>query len=147
MSGTADTYVGAIDQGTTGTRFMIFDHDGRIVASAYETHEQIYPEPGWVEHDPIEIWESTQEVMADALADGGLDADQLKAIGVTNQRETTLIWHRETGKPVYNAIVWQDRRTTDRIEELEAEGLTEEIREKTGLEPDAYFSDEGRVVA
>ena len=91
MSGTADTYVGAIDQGTTGTRFMIFDHDGRIVASAYETHEQIYPEPGWVEHDPIEIWESTQEVMADALADGGLDADQLKAIGVTNQRETTLI--------------------------------------------------------
>ena len=140
MSGTADTYVGAIDQGTTGTRFMIFDHDGRIVASAYETHEQIYPEPGWVEHDPIEIWESTQEVMADALADGGLDADQLKAIGVTNQRETTLIWDRETGKPVYNAIVWQDRRTTDRIEELEAEGLTEEIREKTGLEPDAYFS-------
>ena len=135
-----DTYVGAIDQGTTGTRFMVFDHDGRVVTSAYEKHEQIYPEPGWVEHDAMEIWETTQQVVTEALDGGGLDATQLEAIGVTNQRETTLIWDRETGKPIHNAIVWQDRRTTGRIEELEADGWVDDIREKTGLEADAYFS-------
>jgi glycerol kinase len=135
-----DTYVGAIDQGTTGTRFMVFDHSGQVVASAYEKHEQIYPEPGWVEHDPVEIWENTKDVVTAALADGGLDADQLEAIGITNQRETTLVWDADSGKPVHNALVWQDRRTTDRVEQLEADGKVDEIRAKTGLEADAYFS-------
>jgi glycerol kinase len=135
-----DTYVGAIDQGTTGTRFMIFDHGGDVVASAYEKHEQIYPEPGWVEHDPVEIWENTKDVVTTALDDAGVDAEQLEAIGITNQRETTVVWDKETGRPVHNALVWQDRRTTDRVEELEAGGNVEEIREKTGLEADAYFS-------
>ena len=136
----ADTYVGAIDQGTTGTRFMVFDHDGQVVGNAYETHEQIYPEPGWVEHDPVEIWENTEEVVLAGLDDAGVSADQLAALGITNQRETTVVWDRETGRPVHNALVWQDRRTTDRVEELEADGRVAEIREKTGLEADAYFS-------
>ncbi|SDR11969.1 glycerol kinase GlpK [Natronobacterium texcoconense] len=137
---TARTYVGAIDQGTTGTRFIVFDHEGQVVANAYETHEQIYPEPGWVEHDPVEIWENTKTVVTEALGQAGISPDQLAAIGVTNQRETTVLWDADSGKPVYNAIVWQDRRTTDRIEELEDEGKADWIREKTGLEPDAYFS-------
>ncbi|WP_226013001.1 glycerol kinase GlpK [Halomicrobium salinisoli] len=135
-----DTYVGAIDQGTTGTRFMVFDHGGQVVANAYEKHEQIYPEPGWVEHDPIEIWENTRAVVTDALDSAGIDAEQLEAIGITNQRETTLVWDADTGKPVHNALVWQDRRTTDRVEQLQAEDKVERIREKTGLEADAYFS-------
>ncbi|AKU08076.1 MULTISPECIES: glycerol kinase GlpK [Haloferax] len=135
-----DTYVGSIDQGTTGTRFMIFDHSGQVVGNAYEKHEQIYPNPGWVEHDPLEIWENTKQVIADGLADAGLDAEQLEALGITNQRETTIVWDRETGKPVHNALVWQDRRTTDRVEELQAEDKVEWIREQTGLEADAYFS-------
>ncbi|WP_435347082.1 glycerol kinase GlpK [Haloarchaeobius sp. HRN-SO-5] len=138
MAGT--TYVGAIDQGTTGTRFMVFDHGGQVVANAYEKHEQIYPEPGWVEHDPMEIWENTKSVVQTALGEADLDPSQLEAMGITNQRETTLIWDPETGKPVHNALVWQDRRTTDRVEELEAEDKVEWIREKTGLEADAYFS-------
>jgi glycerol kinase len=137
---TAEIYVGAIDQGTTGTRFMVFDHAGTVVANAYETHEQIYPEPGWVEHDPLEIWANTKSVVRTALEDAAIAADQLSALGVTNQRETTLLWDRDTGKPVHNAIVWQDRRTTDRVEQLEAEDKVEDIREKTGLEADAYFS-------
>jgi len=135
-----DTYVGAIDQGTTGTRFMVFDHSGQVVANAYEKHEQIYPEPGWVEHDPIEIWENTQEVVTRALDEANLDAEQLDSLGITNQRETTIIWDAETGKPVHNALVWQDRRTTDRVEEIQSEDKVEWIREKTGLECDAYFS-------
>ncbi|WP_458209489.1 glycerol kinase GlpK [Haladaptatus sp. NG-SE-30] len=134
------TYVGAIDQGTTGTRFMLFDQGGQVVASAYEKHEQIYPEPGWVEHDPLEIWENTQQVVQEALSVADIDADQLDALGITNQRETTLLWDADTGKPVHNAIVWQDRRTTDRVERIEEEGKTEMVRSKTGLEPDAYFS-------
>ncbi|MFC7115392.1 glycerol kinase GlpK [Natronoarchaeum sp. GCM10025703] len=137
---TDNTYVGAVDQGTTGTRFMVFDHSGQVVANAYETHEQIYPEPGWVEHDPREIWENTKEVMQDALNDAGLTPDQLEAIGVTNQRETTLLWDADTGRPLHNALVWQDRRTTDRIETLQDEGKADEVQAKTGLEPDAYFS-------
>lgn len=137
---TSDTYVGAIDQGTTGTRFMVFDHGGRVIASAYEKHEQIYPEPGWVEHDPMEIWEKTRAVITKTFDNTTLDSTQLEAIGVTNQRETTVLWDRDTGRPIYNAIVWQDRRTTDRIEELDAAGDIETIREKTGLEADAYFS-------
>ncbi len=136
----SDTYVGAIDQGTTGTRFMVFDHDGQVVGNAYQKHEQIYPEPGWVEHDPTEIWENTKDVVVEGLTEAGIDAEQLAALGITNQRETTVVWDQETGKPVHNALVWQDRRTTDRVEELEADGKVEEIREKTGLEADAYFS-------
>ncbi|EMA46409.1 glycerol kinase [Halococcus morrhuae DSM 1307] len=134
------TYVGAIDQGTTGTRFMVFDHGGGVVASAYEKHEQYYPEPGWVEHDPMEIWENTKSVIADALDSAGIDATRLDAIGVTNQRETTLFWDADTHRPIMRAIVWQDRRTTDRIEGLETNGKAETIQAKTGLEPDAYFS-------
>ncbi len=140
MTMTSDTYVGAIDQGTTGTRFMVFDHSGQVVANAYKKHEQIYPEPGWVEHDAEEIWENTKDVMQDALAEANLTADQLEAIGVTNQRETTVLWDAETGEPVDNAIVWQDRRTTPRVEELQDKGMAGPIREKTGLEVDAYFS-------
>ncbi len=136
----SNTYVGSIDQGTTGTRFMIFDHGGQVVANEYEKHEQIYPEPGWVEHDPVEIWENTKEVVQAGLDKAGVDAEQLEALGITNQRETTIVWDKPSGKPVYNALVWQDRRTTDRVEELEAEGKVEDIREKTGLECDAYFS-------
>ena len=93
----SETYVGSIDQGTTGTRFMVFDHGGNVVTQAYEKHEQIYPEPGWVEHDPMEIWENTKLVINKALDKEGLDADQLEAIGVTNQRETTIVWDAETG--------------------------------------------------
>jgi len=137
---TDNTYVAAVDQGTTGTRFMVFDHSGQVVANAYETHEQIYPEPGWVEHDPREIWENTKDVIQDALNDAGLTPDQLEAIGVTNQRETTLLWDADTGRPLHNALVWQDRRTTDRIETLQDEGKADEVQAKTGLEPDAYFS-------
>ena len=135
-----DQYVGAIDQGTTGTRFMVFDHAGSVVANAYEKHEQIYPQPGWVEHDPVEIWENTKSVMQAGLEAAEVDAAQLAALGITNQRETTVVWDRETGMPVHNALVWQDRRTTDRVEELEAADKTDEIRSTTGLEPDAYFS-------
>jgi glycerol kinase len=135
-----ETYVGAIDQGTTGTRFMVFDHAGQVVATAYETHEQIYPEPGWVEHDPVEIWENTKTVVGRALREATLDPDQLAGLGITNQRETTVIWDAETGEPIYNALVWQDRRTTDRVEGIQEAGKAEWIREKTGLEPDAYFS-------
>ncbi|APX96709.1 glycerol kinase GlpK [Natronorubrum daqingense] len=137
---TETTYVGAVDQGTTGTRFIVFDHSGQVVANAYETHEQIYPEPGWVEHDPMEIWENTKTVITQALGQAGISPEQLEAIGVTNQRETTLLWNADSGKPVHNAIVWQDRRTTERVEELEENGMVETIREKTGLEADAYFS-------
>ena len=136
----ANTYVGAIDQGTTGTRFMVFDHGGEVVANAYEKHEQIYPEPGWVEHDANEIWENTKQVVTEGLADAGIDASQLEALGITNQRETTIVWDAETGEPIHNALVWQDRRTTDRVEEIQEEDKVEWIREKTGLECDAYFS-------
>ena len=137
---TDDTYVGAIDQGTTGTRFMVFDHAGQVVANAYEKHEQIYPEPGWVEHDPMEIWENTKTVVEEGLSQQSLDPEQLAALGITNQRETTVVWDKETGKPVHNALVWQDRRTTDRVEEIQEADKVEWIREKTGLECDAYFS-------
>ena len=136
----ATSYVGAIDQGTTGTRFMVFDHSGQVIANAYERHEQIYPEPGWVEHDPVEIWRNAKAVVSRGLSIAGLDAEQLAALGITNQRETTVVWDKDSGKPVYNALVWQDRRTTDRVEELQEAGEVEEIREKTGLECDAYFS-------
>ncbi|HKL28511.1 MAG TPA: FGGY family carbohydrate kinase, partial [Natrialbaceae archaeon] len=135
-----DAYVGAIDQGTTGTRFMVFDHAGRVVGRAYETHEQHYPRSGWVEHDAMEIWENTGAVVRDGLNDAKIEGEDLAGVGIANQRETALLWDADTGDPVANAIVWQDRRTTDRIEALEAAGKTDWIRETTGLEPDAYFS-------
>jgi glycerol kinase len=119
---------------------MVFDHSGTVVANAYEKHEQIYPEPGWVEHDATEIWDNTKSVIQTALADAGISADELAALGVTNQRETTLLWDAESGQPIHNAIVWQDRRTTDRIETLREEGKADDVQQKTGLEPDAYFS-------
>lgn len=133
-------YVGAIDQGTTGTRFMLFDHGGEVVGNAYRKHEQLYPSPGWVEHDPMEIWETTKSVIERALSKADVQPDQLAAIGVTNQRETTVLWEQDTGRPIHNAIVWQDRRTTERIEQLRERGWEDRIRQKTGLEPDAYFS-------
>jgi len=132
-------YVGSIDQGTTGTRFMVFDESGSPVGNAYAKHEQIYPQHGWVEHDPTEIWERAKEVVLRGLEDAGIEASELDAIGVTNQRETTVVWD-EDGEPVYNAVVWQDRRTTERVEQLFDEEKDEEIRRKTGLEPNSYFS-------
>ena len=108
-------YVGAIDQGTTSTRFMVFDQAGRVVALAQKEHEQIYPKPGWVEHDALEILRRTEEVIAEALAQRGLRASDLAAIGITNQRETTVVWERKTGKPVANEIVWQDTRVADEV--------------------------------
>ena len=119
---------------------MVFDHGGRVVANAYERHEQVYPESGWVEHDPVEVWQNVKRTAERALSTGSIDPSQLEAVGVANQRETTVVWDRETGTPVHNALVWQDRRTTDRVEQLQAEGKIEWIRERTGLEADAYFS-------
>ncbi len=104
-------YVGAIDQGTTSTRFMIFDHSGKVVSVDQKEHEQIYPKPGWVEHNPQEIWTRVQEVIHGSLQKGHVDPKDIAAIGITNQRETTVVWEKATGKPVYNAIVWQDTRT------------------------------------
>jgi len=119
---------------------MLFDRGGSAVSNAYRTHEQYYPQPGWVEHDPAEIWEHTKTVVEEGLGEAGVGAEALAAIGVTNQRETTVLWDRDTGEPLHNAIVWQDRRTTDRIEGLQSAGKADEIRAKTGLHPDAYFS-------
>lgn len=136
----SSSYVAAIDQGTTGTRFMIFGHEGQVVASAYQEHQQIYPQPGWVEHDPREIWDVTQTVMRKALASGGIQPEQLLGIGVTNQRETTVIWDRQTGHPLYNAIVWQCTRTRDICQSLIEQGLEPTIRERTGLVIATYFS-------
>ena len=140
MSAAGPVYAAAIDQGTTGTRFIVFGHDGLPVCSAYREHRQIYPSPGWVEHDPLEIWQTTQEVIGAALQGGGISPGQLAAVGVTNQRETTLVWDRTTGQPLGNAIVWQDTRTTDICQRLVDEGLEPLIRERTGLLPATYFS-------
>ncbi|MEK7441006.1 MAG: glycerol kinase GlpK, partial [Chloroflexota bacterium] len=133
-------YIGAVDQGTTSTRFMIFDHAGKVIAVDQKEHQQIYPKPGWVEHDPIEIWMRTQEVMAGALKKANLTAKGLAAIGVTNQRETTVIWDRATGKPIYNAIVWQDTRTADICNKLAKQGGQNRFRKKVGLPLATYFS-------
>lgn len=132
-------YVGAIDQGTTSTRFIIFDHNGNVVAVDQKEHKQIYPKPGWVEHDALEIWQRTQEVMAGALAKSGLSSADLAAIGVTNQRETTLVWDKNTGEPVYNAIVWQDTRTDAIISKFAKQGGQDRFRKKTGLPLATYF--------
>ncbi len=133
-------YVGALDQGTTSTRFMIFNHEGGVVAIDQKEHEQIYPKPGWVEHDPMEIWTRCVEVIRGALAKAGITAADLAAVGITNQRETTVVWDRRTGKPVYNAIVWQDTRTGDICADLAKDGGSDRLRPKTGLPLATYFS-------
>jgi glycerol kinase len=135
-----NSYILALDQGTTSSRAIIYDHNGLPVSTAQREFTQIYPEPGWVEHDAAEIWETQASVAREALTEARLDDSKIEAIGITNQRETTVIWNRKTGKPVYNAIVWQDRRTADFCDRLKAEGYSEMIREKTGLIIDAYFS-------
>ncbi len=134
------TYAGAIDQGTTSTRFMIFDHGGRVVSIAQKEHEQIFPKPGWVEHDPAEVWSRTEEVVGEALSSAGISKDELAAIGITNQRETAVVWDRTTGKAVYNAIVWQDTRTDQICNKLMADGGQDRFRAKTGLPIATYFS-------
>ncbi|MBP3570126.1 MAG: glycerol kinase GlpK [Lachnospiraceae bacterium] len=133
-------YIMALDQGTTSSRCILFDKTGKICSMAQREFEQIYPKPGWVEHNPMEIWSSQLGVVTEALAKVGADAEEIAALGITNQRETTILWNRHTGEPIYNAIVWQCHRTADMVEKLVAEGYDEIIRKKTGLVPDAYFS-------
>ncbi len=135
-----DQYILALDQGTTSSRSIIFDRKGSIVSSAQAEFQQIYPNAGWVEHDGNEIWSTQASTVAEAIAKAGINGNNIAGIGITNQRETTLIWDRETGKPVYNAIVWQDRRTSDYCDKLKAEGHAQMIQEKTGLMIDSYFS-------
>jgi glycerol kinase len=134
------SYIGAIDQGTTSTRFIIFDRSGRTISNAQKDHQQIYPKPGWVEHDADEIWQRTQEVIAEAMAKESLQPADLAAIGITNQRETTVVWNRKTGKPVANALVWQDTRVADDVAELSRAGGQDRFRGKTGLPLSTYFS-------
>jgi len=133
-------YLGALDQGTTSTRFMVFDRSGNIVASAQKEHEQIYPKPGWVEHKPLEIWHRTLEVIDEACESQGLTAMDIACIGITNQRETTVVWNKKTGEAVYNAIVWQDTRVGDYVARFAADGGQDRFREKTGLPLATYFS-------
>ncbi len=134
------TYLGAIDQGTTSTRFIIFDSTGRIVSVSQKEHEQIYPKPGWVEHDPEEIWRRIHEVMTEAMQQRGIRPKDVAAIGITNQRETTIVWNRKTGVAVYNAIVWQDTRVEDAVAEFAHEGGPDRFRKLTGLPLATYFS-------
>lgn len=133
-------YVGAIDSGTTSTRFMLFDHSGAVVAFDQREHRQIFPQSGWVEHDPQEIWENTSAVVAATLAKAQVTAASLAAVGITNQRETTIVWNRHTGQPVYNAIVWQDTRTARICKDLQDAGYADLIYRKTGLTVATYFS-------
>ncbi|MEY8337510.1 glycerol kinase GlpK [Lachnospiraceae bacterium 62-35] len=133
-------YVIALDQGTTSSRCILFDKDGKLCSVAQKEFTQIYPQPGWVEHDPMEIWSSQISVTMEAINEIGAEVSDIAAIGITNQRETTIIWNKYTGKPVYHAIVWQCRRTADMIERLKADGMADYIKQTTGLIPDAYFS-------
>jgi glycerol kinase len=133
-------YIAALDQGTTSTRFIIFDRAGGIISTAQQEHDQIYPKPGWVEHDPEEIWRRTQAVIEQAMQAGRLGPEDLAAIGITNQRETTVVWNKRTGKPVYNAIVWQDTRVAPAVAEFSADGGQDRYRAKTGLPLSTYFS-------
>jgi glycerol kinase len=137
---TMPAYIGALDQGTTSTRFIVFDRSGQIVSAAQREHKQIFPRPGWVEHDPREIWCRTGEVIAEALAQKGLDASDLAAVGIANQRETTIVWNRKTGEPVTNAIVWQDVRVAEDAANFAKLGGTEQFRARTGLPVSTYFS-------
>ncbi|EGR1753415.1 glycerol kinase GlpK [Vibrio parahaemolyticus] len=137
---TEQKYIVALDQGTTSSRAVILDHDANIVSVAQREFTQIYPQAGWVEHDPMEIWATQSSTLVEALAKSGIRSDQLAAIGITNQRETTIVWNKETGKPVYNAIVWQCRRTAEICEDLKSRGLEDYVRDNTGLVLDPYFS-------
>jgi glycerol kinase len=134
------SYIGAIDQGTTSTRFIVFDRAGRIVSIAQKEHEQIYPKPGWVEHNPAEIWQRTREVIGEAMQKRSLRPADLAAIGITNQRETTVVWERKSGKPLANALVWQDTRVADAVTEFAKSGGQDRFRSKTGLPLSTYFS-------
>jgi len=133
-------YLGALDQGTTSTRVMVFDRSGNIVASAQKEHEQIYPKPGWVEHRPLEIWQRTRDVIEEACSSKSLTAQDIACIGIANQRETTVVWNRKTGEPVYNALVWQDTRVGEYVAHFALEGGQDRFREKTGLPLATYFS-------
>jgi glycerol kinase len=133
-------FIGAIDQGTTSTRFLVFDRSGRIMASAQKEHRQIYPQPGWVEHDPLEIWSRTREVIAEAMAQRGLKPADLAAMGITNQRETTVLWNRRGGQPLANALVWQDTRVAEYVSEFSRRGGPDRFRAQTGLPLATYFS-------
>ena len=133
-------YILALDQGTTSSRAIVFDHQGQIRSVAQKEFTQIFPQPGWVEHDPNEIWSTQAGVAAEATVKLGINGTNIKAIGITNQRETTIVWDRVTGEPVYNAIVWQDRRTAAFCDQLKNDGYADLIRSKTGLVIDAYFS-------
>ena len=133
-------YIMALDQGTTSSRCILFDKTGKICSMAQKEFTQIYPEPGWVEHSPMEIWSSQLAVGIEAMAMLGVRAEDIAGIGITNQRETTIVWNKYTGEPVFNAICWQCRRTADYIDKLKSDGLEEYVKETTGLVPDAYFS-------
>jgi glycerol kinase len=133
-------YIAALDQGTTSTRFLIFNRAGTIVASSQKEHRQLYPRPGWVEHDPADIWHATEQVMSEAFAQAGLAARDIAAIGIANQRETTVLWNRRTGQPIANALVWQDTRVADYVSELARDGGQDRFRIKTGLPLSTYFS-------
>jgi glycerol kinase len=133
-------YAAALDQGTTSSRAMIFNHEGRVEAVSQKEHEQIYPKPGWVEHDPMEIWARSQEVLDEALESAGASKDDVAALGITNQRETTVVWDRNTGEPVHNALVWQDTRTDKLVDQLSADGGQGRFQEKVGLPLATYFS-------
>jgi len=135
-----DTYILALDQGTTSSRAIVFDRGGQVVASAQQEFRQLYPQPGWVEHDPLEIWQSQLETARRAIAEAGIAPAQVAALGITNQRETTILWDRATGHPVHNAIVWQCRRSAGLCDALKARGWEARVRQKTGLVVDAYFS-------
>ncbi|MGF1730671.1 glycerol kinase GlpK [Photobacterium kasasachensis] len=137
---TEQKYIVALDQGTTSSRAVVLDHNANIVCSSQREFTQIYPKAGWVEHDPLEIYATQSSTLVEALAKAGIRSDQVAGIGITNQRETTIVWNKNTGKPVYNAIVWQCRRTADTCETLKAQGLEEYIRDNTGLVVDPYFS-------
>ena len=133
-------FIVSLDQGTTSSRCIIFNHSGHIISSSHQEFPQIFPKPGWVEHNPNEIWASQKAVMIEAIAKANIKSSQIAAIGITNQRETTIVWDKNTGEPVYNAIVWQCRRTADICEQLKADGLKNYIKSNTGLIVDAYFS-------
>lgn len=133
-------YILSLDQGTTSSRAILFDKNGNICATAQKEFEQIFPKPGWVEHDPIEIWSTQLSVASEAMAKLGIHPTQVEGIGIANQRETTILWNKNTGEPIYNAIVWQDHRTSDQCDSLKDMGYSQRIKEKTGLELDAYFS-------
>ncbi len=135
-----NAYILALDQGTTSSRAILFNHDGNIITTAQKEFTQLYPQPGWVEHDAEEIWSTQFSVMAEVYAKQNITTSQIAGIGITNQRETTIVWDRQTGTPIYNAIVWQDRRTASFCDELKAKGMAAIIRQKTGLIIDAYFS-------